>query len=118
MADPESGGRGAKPRRSSRRLGLPLERLAANGESEGGRSRGMSRKGAAYEGAFEAVLAILVGLGLGWWADSYFGTDPIGLVVGVIVGFGAFVLRLLRLQRLLEGRDDEEDKGSTSGESN
>jgi len=95
--------------RLSRRLGLRLNGAARD------RSGGMSRKGAAYEGAFEAIIAILVGLGLGYWADHYFGTDPIGLIVGVVVGFGAFVLRLLRLQRLLEDQEDDDEDGSTSG---
>ena len=57
--------------------------------------------GGAYEGAFEAVGAILVATLLGYWFDEYFETTPIGLLAGAVIGFGAFVLRLVRLGRQL-----------------
>ena len=57
--------------------------------------------GGAYEGAFEAVGAILVATLLGYWFDEYFDTTPIGLLAGAVIGFGAFVLRLVRLGRQL-----------------
>ena len=67
------------------------------------------RQGAAYQGAFEAVFAILVAVGLGYWADSHFGTHPRLLLVGVVVGFAAFVLRLVRLgRRFQQGLESEE----------
>ena len=67
------------------------------------------RQGAAYQGAFEAVFAILVAVGLGYWADSHFGTHPRLLLVGVVVGFAAFVLRLVRLgRRFQQGFESEE----------
>jgi F0F1-type ATP synthase assembly protein I len=72
----------------------------------------ISRKGAiAYQGAFEAVISILVGAGLGAWADHGFGTSPILLLVGLAVGFGAFVLRLVRLGHKLNAatEDDAEE---------
>jgi F0F1-type ATP synthase assembly protein I len=68
---------------------------------DSGRSPAIA-KGAAYQGAVEAVLALLLGAGLGYWADSRFGSAPIGLIVGLGFGFGAFVLRLLRLRDLIE----------------
>lgn len=52
----------------------------------------------AYSGAMEAVLSILIGAGLGWWADSALGSEPWGVVVGLGIGFAAFVRRLLRVQ--------------------
>jgi F0F1-type ATP synthase assembly protein I len=55
------------------------------------------QKGAAYQGAMEAVFAILVATGLGYWADAHFGSGPRYLLIGVVVGFSAFVVRLLRL---------------------
>jgi F0F1-type ATP synthase assembly protein I len=62
-----------------------------------------SREGAkAYQFAMEAVFSIPVAIGMGWWADSYFETSPIGLLAGVAVGFGAFVYRLVRMRRLVE----------------
>ena len=68
-------------------------------DEEGRNSR---RQGAAYQGALEAVFAILIAGGLGYWADSHWGTSPWGLLVGFVVGFGSFVLRLIRLGRQLQ----------------
>ena len=53
----------------------------------------------AYQGAFEAVFAVLVGAGAGYWVDRRFGTTPYGVIVGVVIGFAAMVLRLLRMGR-------------------
>jgi len=61
------------------------------------------RLGVAYQGAFEAVFAIVVGAGLGYAVDSRFETEPIGVLVGLGLGFGAFVLRLVRLGREFDG---------------
>ena len=62
----------------------------------------VKRRGlAAYQGAFEAVLAIPIAIGGGYWLDGRFDTTPIFLLVGAAVGFGAFVLRLVRLGRQL-----------------
>ena len=57
--------------------------------------------GGAYEGAFEAVGSILVATGLGYWFDQRYETTPAGVLVGACIGFAAFVLRLVRLGRLL-----------------
>lgn len=66
------------------------------------------RAGAAYQGAVEAVFAILISGGLGYWADTRFGSAPRGVLVGLAIGFGAFVLRLFRLGRQLQAPAGEE----------
>lgn len=53
----------------------------------------------AYQGAIEAVMAVLLGAGAGYWIDRRFGTTPYGVIVGVVIGFAAMVLRLLRMGR-------------------
>lgn len=58
-------------------------------------------QGKAYQGAFEAVFAILIAAGVGLWIDSRFDTSPWGLAIGTIFGFTTFVLRLLRLGKQL-----------------
>jgi len=58
----------------------------------------------------EAVLAIVIATGLGYWADARFGTSPRWLIVGAIVGFGAFVLRLARMAKLVEDPTQDEDE--------
>jgi len=75
-----------------------------NRRNEKNGSGGLSRRGArAYQMALEAVFCIPVAIGLGYWADSAWGTGPILLLVGVVLGFSAFVMRLLRMRKLVEG---------------
>lgn len=64
--------------------------------------RASARAGSdAYQGAFEAVGAVLVGVGFGFWVDSRWETGPWGVLVGVVLGFAAMVLRLVRLGKEL-----------------
>jgi ATP synthase protein I len=63
-------------------------------ETGGGRGFGV-----AYQGAFEAVFAIVIGAGLGYAVDSRYATHPWGVLIGLGLGFAAFVLRLWRLGR-------------------
>lgn len=66
--------------------------------------------GKAYQGAMEAVFAIPVGLGLGYLGDRSFGTYPTWLLVGGVVGFSAFVLRLVRLGREVQPTETEPER--------
>ena len=73
-----------------------------------------SRQAVAYQGAFEAVFAILIAAFAGMLADDHFGTAPRYLLIGFAIGFASFVLRLVRLGRTLHPtepkreRDDEQ----------
>lgn len=42
------------------------------------------------------VAGILVGAALGWGIDRLFGTSPWGLIVFLLLGFGAGILSVLR----------------------
>lgn len=64
------------------------------------------RRGLAYQGAVEAVFAILVAAGIGYAVDQWRGTAPFWLLVGMVVGFASFVLRLVRLGRALQEPTD------------
>lgn len=55
----------------------------------------------AYQGVFEAVGSILIACGIGYWIDSRYETAPFGVLGGAAIGFGAFVLRLMRLGKEL-----------------
>ncbi len=46
-------------------------------------------------------MAVLLGAGAGYWIDLRWGTTPYGVIVGVVIGFAAMVLRLLRMGRNL-----------------
>lgn len=78
-------------------------------QDDKGDSGGFGRRGArAYQGALEAVFAIPIAGGLGYWADSRFGTEPVLLIVGLALGFVTFVVRLSRMRRLVEEQSREE----------
>lgn len=78
------------------------------------------RQAKAYEGAFEAVVALIVSALVGYWADGYFGSSPWLMIVGVVLGFAAMVLRLFRLGSEMESLEraaqakGEEDKAGKS----
>ena len=67
------------------------------------------RPAAAYQGAVEAVFAILIGAIVGNLADDHFGTAPRYLLVGFAIGFGSFVLRLVQLGRKLHGKEQDSE---------
>lgn len=60
--------------------------------------RATARAGSdAYQGAFEAVGAVLIATGAGYWIDKSWETSPWGIALGALLGFMAMVLRLIRL---------------------
>ena len=69
------------------------------------------RRAKAYQTAMEAVFAIPIAMGIGWWADRKLGSEPWGLLVGLGFGFAAFVLRLAAMRRMVEeaGEDAERE---------
>ncbi|MGH0029157.1 MAG: AtpZ/AtpI family protein [Myxococcota bacterium] len=85
-----------------------------NDDQQTERQRTARRQGLAYQGAFEAVIAILIAAGIGLWADGRFDTSPRYLIIGTIVGFGSFVLRLLRLGRQLQEAAEPGDPDESS----
>ncbi len=74
-------------------------------ESQAGGDR---RQGAVYQGAFEAVFALLIAAGFGYWLDGYFDTAPVLLLIGTAIGFASFTLRLIRLGRWMHDADLDE----------
>ncbi len=82
----------------------PESGAGAAGHGEPGRGLrrpGLRKMGGAYQAALEAVLAIPIAVAFGYFVDKHFGTSPIFLLVGVVMGFAAFVLRLVRLGRTI-----------------
>jgi len=53
------------------------------------------------------VVALLLAMGLGYWADQRFDTAPWLLLAGVVLGFASFVLRLWRMRALVEPPPEE-----------
>ena len=114
--DPDRPSRG---RRSSAKARLPGQRRLKS-LAEGANSTA----GSAYQGAFEAVLSIVIAIGFGYWIDARFDVAPVGLVVGAILGFSAFVLRLMRMGKIVQKQVDvdlsaaheDPDESSSSGD--
>jgi len=44
----------------------------------------------------ELVAALIVGGGLGYLADSYFSSSPLGIIIGVFLGMSAGLLNVYR----------------------
>lgn len=88
---------GGSQERTDRLTGIA--RSAAD-KRKGGKGR--DRRAAAFEGAFEASFSVLIAGGLGYWIDQSFDTGPVGMLSGVVLGFAAMVVRLVRLGTELE----------------
>jgi len=71
-----------------------------------------------YQGAFEAVGAILVTTLFGYWLDGYFDTSPVLLLVGIAIGFASFTVRLVRIGRKMEEQGSGQRKDSKSEDEN
>ena len=85
-------------------------------QEEKSQAGGNRPQGAVYQGAFEAVIALLIAVGFGYWLDGYFDTAPWLLLIGTAIGFASFTVRLIRLGRWMRegnpdaaGRDDESE---------
>jgi len=75
-----------------------------------------SVEGSAYQGAMEASFAIVIAALLGYWADEHFGTTPRWLIVGVVIGFATFVLRLMRMAKLVQAPHPDSESGEEPGQ--
>ncbi|MCP4039550.1 MAG: AtpZ/AtpI family protein [bacterium] len=79
-------------------------------------SRRLSKQqSASYQGAFEAVLAVPIAIGIGYWCDDRLGSAPVGLFTGAAVGFAAMLLRIVRMRPKQDAIDDgglTENEGS------
>lgn len=72
-------------------------RRPAKSESENDtESSGKAGYGQALKLSSEFIAGIAVGVGLGWAVDRLAGTSPWGLIVFLLLGFGAGVLNVLR----------------------
>jgi len=97
-----------------------VSREPRDGQTEQGREQVRKpdrRLGAVYQGAFEAVFALLIAAGIGYWLDGYFDTAPWLLLIGTAIGFASFTVRLIRLGRWMSdqdldeaGREDESER--------
>lgn len=64
--------------------------------TQGSRSGGVAGYGQALKLSSEFIAGIAVGAGLGWVIDRMAGTSPWGLIIFLLLGFGAGVLNVMR----------------------
>ena len=108
MSDGTPNGNGDKARASQDvelsarldRLGKRLDQVRETGQEQQ-RSRQASggdpsAMGKAFRLSTEFVAGILAGCGLGWACDAMLGSKPWGLIVGLMLGFGAGVWNVMR----------------------
>ncbi len=69
----------------------------------------------AYQGAVEAVLAVVISGLAGYWVDRRFGTEPTGFLVGMAIGFAAFGMRMWRMRNVMGGPDDHSRRDGSGG---
>ncbi len=79
----------------------------------------------AFRLSSEFIAGVVVGAGIGYGIDTFFGTSPWGLIIFLLLGFGAAVLNVLRAagmvaesemrlksaQELSNKQQDEETRG-------
>ncbi|WP_186291830.1 AtpZ/AtpI family protein [Ancylobacter moscoviensis] len=85
-----------------RGLGSALDKVHAERKVEEARSAVPDRTSAsagmtlAFRLGSEFVAGVLVGAGLGWGFDYLVGTSPWGMIVFLLLGFGASVMNMMR----------------------
>jgi ATP synthase protein I len=72
------------------------DRRGAEKASEAKSKGNSSGYGQAMKLSSEFIAGILVGAGIGWVLDQWLETTPFGLIVFLLLGFGAGVLNVLR----------------------
>lgn len=84
-----------------RRLETQLDRKrdAAPGRSNGfgQSSSGPSALGRAFRMSAEFIAGVIAGGGLGWLFDRALGTSPWGMIVFLMLGFGAGIYNVMRV---------------------
>lgn len=56
------------------------------------------------------VVSILIGFGLGYFADRWFGIEPWGMLIGLAFGIGAGFYNLIAFAIRLSREDDPDDE--------
>lgn len=66
-----------------------------------------SALGVAWKLGMELVVGVCVGAFIGYWIDIWFGSNPVGLLVMIFLGFGAGVRNVYREAEKLQREADE-----------
>ena len=106
MSDARGNGDRDRPHTDEAALSARLQRLGeglarqrvAESSNETSENRAATASGYAkgFRLSSELVAGVIVGAGLGWLTDRWFGISPWGLIVFVLLGFAAGVLNVMR----------------------
>lgn len=83
-------------RRRELEASLASRRTVEQAGDQAAKSSSVSGFGNALKLSSEFIAGVVVGAGLGWLIDRWAGTSPWGLIVFLLLGFGAGVLNVLR----------------------
>jgi ATP synthase protein I len=106
MSDARGNGDRDKPLTDEAALSARLQRLGEGlarqraGETSNETPENQAATASGYAKGFrlssELVAGVIVGAGLGWLVDRWFGISPWGLIVFLLLGFAAGVLNVMR----------------------
>jgi ATP synthase protein I len=106
MSDMRANGDRDKPHTDEAALSARLQRLGEGlarqrvGETSNDTAENGAATASGYARGFrlssELVAGVIVGAGLGWLVDHWFGVAPWGLIVFLLLGFAAGVLNVMR----------------------
>ena len=106
MSDARGDGDQSKPRTEEAALSARLQRLgeglarqrATETSNDASENRAATASGYAkgFRLSSELVAGVIVGAGLGWLVDRWFGITPWGLIIFLLLGFAAGVLNVMR----------------------
>jgi ATP synthase protein I len=86
----------ARLQRLNEGLGQRRSAGQSSESSEADRAATASGYAKGFRLSSELVAGVLVGAGLGWLIDRWFGTSPWGLMIFLLLGFAAGVLNVMR----------------------
>ncbi len=126
MTDPQSPDR--RPRQTEPLKDFEARLNAARGRDQPARAQPLgdptasrAAMGYAFRVGIELVAGLVIGGGLGWLLDQWFGTTPLMLILFFFLGAGAGIRNVFRtaqeINRAQEaGRDQEAGKAGTKDE--
>ncbi len=90
-------------RRQGLEASLAARKRSEDSRTDGARSSGTAGYGQALRLSSEFIAGVVVGASIGWIIDRLAGTSPWGLIVFLLLGFGAGVLNVMRSAGMVAG---------------
>ena len=98
------------PDRKLDELEQRLNAIEAKNRKSSNKDHAEAGASAGYQALGELIGGIFVGLGLGWLSDTYLGTKPWGMIVGVLIGLAGSVYLIAKSANKSAPDDDASKK--------